>query len=247
MGAFIACGQDPLPPPGDDQVAIVAIEIQPKNVRLGALGVSQQLAAVALDEAGSPVTVSSFAWSSSVPEVATVGVGSGIVTSTGNGETVVTASHGGLSGTALLTVRQEIAEVVATPDTLRLDRWGDTTRILVTATDSAGAKIGDISIRWSTTDSVVARVDDFGVVTSWAEGEAYLEGMVTVSSHFMASGVGSEARGGRRVTEVSVVAKVALQRNAGCTVPGAPVPRGAALAPRTFSSASWRFSGVATR
>ena len=97
-----ACGgEDPVDPPVPTTVTVT-----PQEVSFVSVGDSEQLSARVFDQYGNPMANVSVQWVSLLPTVARVDIRSGLVTSTGNGSTHVTARAGAASGRASATVRQ---------------------------------------------------------------------------------------------------------------------------------------------
>lgn len=96
-----------------DQV-VAQISVEPDSVILDALGDTLRLTARAEDRNGHPVAGTTFNWSSTNASAVAIGA-NGLVTAVANGAADVTASTGGTSGTAIVTVRQAPAalQVVA--------------------------------------------------------------------------------------------------------------------------------------
>ena len=76
-----------------------------------------------------------------------------------------------MSGTATVTVAQEVSAVAVTPafDTLVV---GDTLRLAAEATDANGHPVEGAEFSWASSDTLVAVVDDAGLVTGVGAGEA---------------------------------------------------------------------------
>ena len=81
---------------------VVEVRVSPDSVTLFAIGDSVRLTAEALDSNGQAATNAEFAWSSD-ETVARVDA-SGVATAVGEGSTVVTATSGSASGSAMVTV-----------------------------------------------------------------------------------------------------------------------------------------------
>lgn len=60
-------------------------------------------------------------------------------------------------------------------DSLAFDALGDTARLSATVTDQHGNAITTPALRWSSSDTAIARVDDTGLVTSRGTGAATIE------------------------------------------------------------------------
>ncbi|WP_419947464.1 Ig-like domain-containing protein, partial [Candidatus Palauibacter sp.] len=95
------------------------ITVTPPTAQLAALGATVQLAAEVRDQNGQPMTGSTVTWASEAAAVATVDA-AGLVTAVGNGTATIIATAGSASGTAAVTVAQEVSVVTVTPsaDTL---------------------------------------------------------------------------------------------------------------------------------
>ena len=112
-------------------------------------------------------------WASSDGSVATVSAG-GTVTSVWNGSATVTASvrGGGPSGSAQVTVAQEVATVRVTPSADTLRALGETIRLTARALDANGHMVEEAGLRWATSDESVVSVDASGLVTAAGNGQA---------------------------------------------------------------------------
>ena len=115
----------------------------------------------------------SVAWASSDVAVAMVDA-SGLVTAAGNGMATITATSGSASGTATVTVAQQVSVVAVSPpaDTLVV---GDTLRLIAVATDKNGHPVAAAEFEWTSSDTLVARVDDSGLVTGVSRGRVEVE------------------------------------------------------------------------
>lgn len=97
-----ACGgEDPVDPPIPTTVTVT-----PSEVSFVSVGDTEQLSARVFDQYGNPMANVSVQWVSLRPTVARVDIRSGLVTSTGNGSTEITARAGAVSGRASATVQQ---------------------------------------------------------------------------------------------------------------------------------------------
>ncbi len=150
--------------------ATTTIAVTPDTVALAALGQTAQLTAEVRDQAGRAMEGIPVAWSSGDMIVAAVD-SAGLVTATGVGETVITATSGEASGEAVVTVMQSAGSVVVSPpaDTIAP---GDTLRLVAEAFDENGHRVEGAQFDWSSNAVPVARVDGSGLVTAVAEGTA---------------------------------------------------------------------------
>ena len=107
-----------------------------------------------------------MSWSSNATAVATVDA-SGLVMAAGNGTATITATVGSASGSAQVTVAQEVSAVAVTPpaDTLVV---GDTLRLTAEAADANGHAVAGADFAWASQDTLVAVVDSAGLVTGIA-------------------------------------------------------------------------------
>ena len=156
-----------------EQVA-ADLELAPEAIQFRALDDTLRLVAEATDANGH--AIESVTWISSNAAVAAVDA-SGLVTARGNGSARITATASGAISSATVTVEQEAAALgLPTADTLLwYGQPGDTLRLAMTAADANGhplerVLIESIPIKWSTSRSGVATVDDGGLVKGTGEG-----------------------------------------------------------------------------
>ena len=100
----VAVEPDPLPPPGQWEAnpRPVTVAVGPLTATLSAVGDTLRLTARVADQYGQALTVP-VAWAVDQPGVAAVD-SAGLVTARRNGRAVVTATAGGVSGSATVTV-----------------------------------------------------------------------------------------------------------------------------------------------
>ena len=150
--------------------SVVSVEVSPATAELTALGATVQLTAAALDTNGRAVESAVFSWETSDAAVATVS-SSGLVTAAGNGQVTISVTASGASGSAAVTVAQEVSAVAVAPaaDTVVV---GDTLRLAAAATDANGHAVADAGFVWASSDTLVVEVDDGGLVTAVGLGTA---------------------------------------------------------------------------
>ena len=165
-----ACGDGGTEPPPPEPPRPVAVTVSPATAQLTSLGATAQLSAQVLDQNGQAMAGATVTWASSSAVVATVSA-SGLVTAAGNGSATINATAGGVSGTATVTVAQEVSAVTVSPATDTLVR-GDTLRLAAEATDANGNGVAGVQFAWTSSDTLVAVVDASGLVTAVREGEA---------------------------------------------------------------------------
>ncbi len=130
---------------------------------------SVALQARALDAQGGELSTRSVSWSSSDPAVATINA-QGLVTGLTPGAATITATSGGRSGQAAVTVTPEpVASVTVSPasDTLAV---GTERELSAVVRDADGVLLTDRSVAWSVSDPNVASISSVGVVTALAPG-----------------------------------------------------------------------------
>ena len=149
-----------------------AVEITPTAAAaLAAVGDTVRLAATAVDANGHPVAGAVFAWSSGDEAVATVD-SAGLVTAVGNGTAMVTATSGQASGSADITVSQEVASLEVVSGGGQHGDIGDTLpgTIVVRVVDAGGSATASVAV--SFTPAPGHGMADPGSALSDAEGLA---------------------------------------------------------------------------
>ena len=165
------CGDDTTePPPRPEPPRPAAITVTPAMAELTALGETVQLSAEVRDQNGQVMDGVTVTWASSAAAVAKVDA-AGLVTALGNGAATITATAGAVSGSAAVTVAQEVrgVEVLPPADTVSA---GDTLRLTAEAWDPNGFTVPGIEFTWSSSDAAIATVDGSGLVSGIAEGAA---------------------------------------------------------------------------
>ncbi len=98
-----ACGDGVTTPPSTDPPRPTTITVSPATVQLTGVGATVQLTAEVRDQNGQAMADTSVTWASSSTAVAAVSA-AGLVTAAANGTATITATAGGASGTAAVTV-----------------------------------------------------------------------------------------------------------------------------------------------
>lgn len=101
---------DPTSPPTTDPPGPATVTVSPSTASLDAIGASVPLNAVVTDQNGNAMAQAPVTWSSSAPNVATVG-GTGLVTAVANGSATITATSGRAQGVAEVVVAQAAAAI----------------------------------------------------------------------------------------------------------------------------------------
>src|SRR6266511_327269 len=135
-------------------------------------GQTLQLTATPIDTSGTPMTGQAVAWASSNGAVATV-TGSGLVSAVGPGLATITATSGGKSGTAAITVTSvPVAAVDVAPAVATIPQ-GQTTQLTATPKDAAGTPLSGRLVTWASSNTSVATVNSSsGLVSGVAAGSA---------------------------------------------------------------------------
>ena len=148
---------------------VSAVTVTPAEASFAALGDTVRLSAEALDANGQTVAGAGFSWATSEATVATVDA-SGLVTAVASGSATITAMSGSVSGSATVTVAQEVSAVTVVPDTATVVE-GDTLRLAATVTDANGQVVTGAEFVWGSGDTTVAVVDASGLVTGVGAGQ----------------------------------------------------------------------------
>ncbi|MDE0396046.1 MAG: Ig-like domain-containing protein [Gammaproteobacteria bacterium] len=162
---------------------VVSVEVSPSAETIG-LGGTLQLTAAGFNDSGTAVAGAEFSWETNAAAVATVDA-SGLVTGLAEGVAVITASSGGTSGAATITVVNvvgRVASVVVTPRKATITALGDTLRLASLGFDENGRAVAGAVFSWTSGDRAVATVDERGLVTAVAEGTATISATVDASS-----------------------------------------------------------------
>jgi len=150
---------------------VSAVAVSPPADTLVAFGDTLRLEAEATDANGHAVAgVTEFEWSSSDTLVAVVD-SAGLVTSVGEGTTMVAAAAGDVSGRSAVAVAQSIESVTVSPSEATIG-VSDTLRLEAAAFDENGHAVESAAFSWSSSDAGIATVDDSGLVAGVAEGTA---------------------------------------------------------------------------
>jgi hypothetical protein len=131
---------------------------------------------VARDGNGMAISGTDFTWASSNPAVATVDPATGFATAVGAGRTIISATAGGVTDTAVLRVLQgggptgPIASIEVTPPAGVITALGATLPFTAVARDALGNPIPGVVFAWSSSSTGVATVDALGQATGLTVG-----------------------------------------------------------------------------
>ncbi|MYA42704.1 MAG: hypothetical protein F4087_01420 [Gemmatimonadetes bacterium] len=150
---------------------VAELDVSPAAHTLVAIGDTVRFVAEARDGNGHVVTGAEFVWSSDDESVVNVN-SEGLATAAANGSARVTATSGSQTASAEVSVEQEVAEVSVSPPPTVLGAFGDTVRLSAEATDANGHVVAGTAFTWTSGDTLIAVVDDVGLVTAVGNGEA---------------------------------------------------------------------------
>ncbi|HEY2806307.1 MAG TPA: Ig-like domain-containing protein, partial [Gemmatimonadales bacterium] len=163
-------------------------------------GDTARLSALLRNPGGETILGMAVTWATNAPTVAKVSA-SGLVTAVTTGNATITASAGGHSGTAAVTVTGSmvpVASIAVTPATNTLTP-GATVQLAAQLKDASGKLITGRTITWTTSSSAVARISASGLLTGVAPGSATItasSGGRSGSASVTVSAVGGGGSGG---------------------------------------------------
>lgn len=163
--------------PGPDKVytPIGSVRVTPAIDTVFA-GTTRTLTAVAYDANGGVINDDRVVtWNSSTSAVAGVST-SGVLNALASGSTTITASIGGASGTAQITVLAPVATIQVTPPASAV-AVGATTPLSVSLKDASGETLTGRTVIWTSSNTTIASVSSAGVVSGVSEG-----GPVTITA-----------------------------------------------------------------
>ena len=158
------------PPPGPAPVAAVQVSIASPSILVGA---STQATASLRDASSNALSGRSVTWASSNQTVATVS-SAGLVTGLAPGNTVITATSEGVSGSATLTVTPPPVASVQVTLAAATITVSATTQASATAKDAGGNTLTGRTVTWASSNPAVATVGSGGLVTGLAPGSALI-------------------------------------------------------------------------
>ena len=154
-------------------VPVASVTVTPASASL-TTGQGTQLQATLRDANGNILTGRTITWTSSNAAVATVSA-SGYVTSVAPGSATITATSGGVSGSAAISVAAPapapVASVAVTPASVSLST-GQGTQLQVALRDALGNTLSGRVVTWSSSNAAVATVSATGYVQAVGAGSA---------------------------------------------------------------------------
>ena len=149
---------------------VASVTVTPAAATIN-IGQTQQFTAVAKDANGNVITEASFTWNSDATSVATVN-SNGLATAVTGGTAHITATSGGVNGSATLLVAS-VASVTVSPATATIT-VGQRQQFTAVAKDSGGNVINGVTFIWSSDVTSVATVDTNGLATGVSQGTAHI-------------------------------------------------------------------------
>ena len=160
--------------------SVATVTVSPATARLAAIGATQQYEAIARDAQSRVLPGVPFAWTSDAPAVATVDSASGLATAIANGTATITATSGGIAGSAGLEVQQVVASIVVSPADVTVREIEAVVQFNAEALDSNGHVVSGVVFTWSSTDPAVAKVN---ATTGRAESRGWGTVLIRAAAH----------------------------------------------------------------
>lgn len=147
-------------------LASVTVALTPSTILVGGTAVA---VASGADQFGAQIATGAVSWASAPTTVATVST-SGTVTGVAVGQATVTATAGGKTGQATITVNpMPVASVTVSPAAPSIF-VGATQQLTATVRDSSGVALTGRTVTWGSSLAGVATVSNSGLVTAVAAG-----------------------------------------------------------------------------
>ena len=170
-----------------------SISIEPTEATLMALGETVQLAATVLDQNSQPVADAVVAWTSSDEAIATVSA-DGLITAVMNGTATITARSASASASITVTVMQTAGSISIEPTGATLMALGETVQLAATVLDQNSQPVADAVVAWTSSDEVVATVNDLGLVTAVSNGATQITARAGTATATVTVTVSPDAR-----------------------------------------------------
>ena len=214
--------------------SVASVVISP-NPASAAIGQKARLTATPKDASGGVLTGRTITWTSGNPTVASVSA-AGLVTAISAGTATISASTGGVSGTAQFQATTVAAASVSVSPTAPSVRVGEDVQLTVIAKDASGNVLASRVPTWSSSNPIVATVSASGRVTGVSKGTATVTATVDGKSAPASVSVANAAPA--PVASVAVTLK-ASSINAGQSTQAVAVTRDAAGNVVTGRTITW--------
>jgi len=146
------------------------IHAEPKSVELNKIEETFQIKFAALDKENKPVPDAVLTWESSNPGVAVVDA-NGLITAKGSGNTIITVTSENGDKAVVQCKVAILAAIKIEPEQLKLtvnEKYQLEAKVL----DEKGRLFEDQVVGWASSDDSVVFIDDFGMITAVAPGQA---------------------------------------------------------------------------
>ncbi|HEX4576069.1 MAG TPA: Ig-like domain-containing protein [Edaphobacter sp.] len=176
--------------------SIASLAIIPSSQTVATPGQTTQFLAIGTTSSGATVNLSNqVAWSSSSPQIATIGATTGLATGVGKGSTTITAIYtnttGGtvVTGTATFTVSggatQQFTALSIIPSTQALSASGQTSQFIALGTSGTTGLQQDVTsssqVKWTSSIPSIVSVSPTGLATGLSAGNSTITAVLTNS------------------------------------------------------------------
>lgn len=225
--AAAACGGGDSVTGGGGSASVASVIVTPALDTAVSINEVVAFTATATDASGKAISGVALTWSSSDEAVATVST-SGQASARSSGTARIVASASGAADTAILVVDQRPAEVLVSPDSVRLAAPGDTARFSAAVRDALGNAVQDAPpVEWSVSDTTVAVVDGAGLVTARQTGRVTVSATVPSAGSSTVSGTAALRVSSTTPPRILAVAPLPLQEGGTATITGTDFDPGA--------------------
>ena len=145
------------------------IDVDPSSHTLTSVGATKQLTVTVYDANNDIITGAAVTWESGDTNVATVN-SNGLVTAVADGSTGITATSGGESDSATITVDLPDGSIEIDPSSATLTAVADTVQLTATVYDANDDIVSGATVTWTSGTTSVATVSASGLVTAVARG-----------------------------------------------------------------------------
>ncbi|MBV9482721.1 MAG: Ig-like domain-containing protein [Acidobacteria bacterium] len=159
-----------------------SIAISPANPKV-AEGIAAQFNATGTFADGSTQDLTTAVnWGSQTQKIATIGSKTGVLQALSPGQTTITATFGAVTGTTAVTVTNaSLTSITVSPASASI-ALGNSQQFMATGGFSDGSSQILINVNWSSSDTAVAIITDFGLATTSGKGTATISAKLNAVS-----------------------------------------------------------------